>query len=149
VKSEYINGNLSVNLGEVLECLTLDEKLEIIEMLSCMDDVIKHVSDQILEGWTEGCSHGATGVGATFTTPLDKARFEVAKRSSASAKYIIERLEQSAIFEHAMCEQYRDWAIKMSHILFDNGLKCPPSPKISERKGYKIMLDETSTSKDV
>jgi hypothetical protein len=148
MRVKYVEGNLSVNLGEVLDCLTLEEKQEIIEMLACMDDVIKRVSDQIIEGWTEGCSHGSIGFGEEFHTPLDKARFEVAKRSGETAKDVIERLQRAAIFEHAVCDQYQSWAIKMSHILYDNGIQCPPSPNISERGKYKIVPVEDGKVKE-
>ena len=146
MKVEYLDGKICVDIGAILDALTLEEKQEIIEALACQDDIIKHVADQIIEGYTERSFHGCTGGGEDFSTPLDNARYQVAMRSGESARYVIERLRSAAVFEHSVCDQYQDWAIRLQNILLEKGIPCPRSPNIQERKGYEIVLNESEVS---
>ena len=68
-----------------------------IETLSCDDQIIKHVTDQILDGWTENyCSGGSCFIAShSPTTGLDYARREISKRSGELAKKEIEKLEKA------------------------------------------------------
>jgi hypothetical protein len=50
----------------------------VLESVACHDDVIRHVADQILEGWTENGNCGATYVEAEPQCALSIARRRVA-----------------------------------------------------------------------
>jgi hypothetical protein len=91
---KYENGNLIIDAHELFDHIDPDKRLEVVESLSCNDTIIKHVTDQLLDGWTENCFCGATGSGSVEPyTILDKAKREIAKRSGEVAKREIERLE--------------------------------------------------------
>lgn len=88
-------GQLKINAFELFEYLPKEKLLEFIESFSCIDEVIKHVTMQIIEGWTENYYHGGTACMASSTPlrGLDWATREVAKHSGEVAKKEIERLE--------------------------------------------------------
>jgi len=96
MKLEYKNGNLQFDFFEALEHIPAEQKPALLETLACDDVIIKHVTDQILEGWTENCLHEAISCSAGYSpqTGLDYARREIAKRSSEIAKKEIEKLEK-------------------------------------------------------
>lgn len=62
-----------------------------------METVIKYVTDQILDGWTEQSSHGYIDCTAQSnpSSAINVARREIAKRSSEIAKKEIEALENA------------------------------------------------------
>ncbi len=97
MKMEYKDGKIQIGLVPLLEYLTLEDKQDLIEALSCESDVIKHVADQILHGWTENGSHGATCVTASAAPcqGLDYVRRQVALLSSEVAKKEIESLQKA------------------------------------------------------
>lgn len=89
------------SMSELVDLMSDEQQLELIETLSCYDSVIKHVADQIsnAHGMTENgysgssvCSYGRY---AGSGTVLDKARYEVAKSASDSARRLIESQAQS------------------------------------------------------
>lgn len=91
------DGKLEFDLHSLLECAKDETRVELIESLSCDEAVIKHVVDQILDGWTESMFAGAT-VCEQEVSPrygLDFARREISKRSSEVAKQTIESLEKT------------------------------------------------------
>lgn len=51
MKAKITGRVLEIDIHEVLESLTLDEKRAVADSLACKDDVIKDVADQITEGW--------------------------------------------------------------------------------------------------
>jgi hypothetical protein len=93
MKLEIKEGKVIIDAFELLAELTGDEKIALVDSLSCQDEVIKHVSDQIVTGWTELSSHGSRGCSETPHTPLDKAIRYIADNSSELAKQEIQRLE--------------------------------------------------------
>ena len=89
-------GFLKIDLLDCLERLSLEEKKELIDTLSCGDDVIKNVVDQVLDGYTELGSHGSIAFAqATETFGLGWAKREIAKRSGEVAAKQIKALEES------------------------------------------------------
>lgn len=88
-------GNITLSFQDLLEHLPDADKVDLIEHLSCDDAVIKHVTDQILEGWTENSYHGSVSCEANAEPHrgLDWARRRVAKLASDVAKTEIEKLE--------------------------------------------------------
>lgn len=93
----YKEGKLQIDLHDLLDNVREGDLDEFLESISCNDKVIKHVTDQILDKWTENCYSG--GVACTADADprwgLDKAWREVAKRSGEVAKREIERLEDA------------------------------------------------------
>lgn len=93
---EYKEGKLQFNFREALESVPAEQRPELLEDLSCDDVIIKHVTDQILDGLTENGWSGCSWLSAQVSpqTGLDYARREVAKRSGEVAKKEIEKLEK-------------------------------------------------------
>ncbi len=98
-KSEIKDGALvvTVNLYEAFRAMPDEDKASFLDTLACDDGVIRLVSQQILDGWTDLCSHGGTqctDIHDVSSTPLSAAVREVAKRSGDVARKEIERLER-------------------------------------------------------
>lgn len=94
---KFKDGNLQIDLHDLLDSVKEEDLNEFLETVSCNDKVIKHVTDQILDKWTENCYRGGSFIdaGAEVYGGLDKAWREVAKRSGEVAKREIERLEEA------------------------------------------------------
>ena len=94
---EFKDGNLQIDLHDLLGSVKEEDLNEFFETVSCNDKVIKHVTDQILDKWTENCYSGGAACTADAAPiwGLDKAWREVAKRSGEVAKREIERLEEA------------------------------------------------------
>lgn len=89
------DGKLEFNLIDLFDNLPAETKIQLVESLSCDEAILKHVLDQLLDGWTENMYYGATALPeATPFWSLDKAKREVAKRAGEVAKAEIERLER-------------------------------------------------------
>lgn len=75
----------------LIDLMTAEDRAQVIESMSCYDDVVKHVADQICSphGWTENGFSGSSRCGedkyAGEGTALDKARYQVAMSASESA----------------------------------------------------------------
>lgn len=93
---KLVDGRLSLDIIWVLENLTNEEKVDLIETLSCEDAVINHISDQIIRGYTDQiyCGLRSLTISPDPTTALDKAIREISKASSELARKEIERLEE-------------------------------------------------------
>ena len=86
-------GKITIDAYELIDAFTGEEKLKLIECLACQDEVVKHVADQIIDGWTENGWHAGRGYSETPFTELDKARRFVAEHSGELASKEIKRLE--------------------------------------------------------
>lgn len=95
MKTTYSNGHFNLHLSALLDTLDDEAKRWAIEHLACENAVIKAVTEQILDGWTEDCSHGAKHCLAEAEPRwgLDWATRAVAKRAGEVAVKEIERLE--------------------------------------------------------
>lgn len=100
MKVKIEKGILCVNVADLLDNLDDEVKEDLIENLSCQDDVIKRVADQIFDGWTERCSYGPKSCSASEEprNGLDYAMRKFAKVDEL-AKKEIERLEESLKLE--------------------------------------------------
>lgn len=47
------DGKLEFELYDLLPSIKTEDKVKLIEDLSCDEQIIQHVVDQILDGWTE------------------------------------------------------------------------------------------------
>jgi hypothetical protein len=97
MKVRYEEGQIRLNLHDLLAYVQPDQKQELIESLACDDDIITFVTQQILDKYTEsGYSGGAYVVAcADPVRGLDWAWREVARRSGEVAQLEIERLERA------------------------------------------------------
>lgn len=93
----YKDGKIEFDFEDLLRSLDEKSKLQAAEHLACHDEIIKHVVDQILDGFTEDGSRGYRCFLSEEEpeTALDWACREIAKRSSEVAKKEIEILERS------------------------------------------------------
>jgi len=97
MNAEFKAGKITFELHDLLGQVSTEQKMEMIESMSCDDDVIKHVSAQIISRWTENGYAGGSACTASDapTMGLDWACREVAKHSGEIAKREIERLEDA------------------------------------------------------
>lgn len=102
------DGKLEIDISELLDRLSEDKKLELIESLSCQDSIIKHVSDQILTGFTENCYSGGIDYAVEQTSPLGKARQRVIELAPEVAQQEIDRLKRSAKNQEDQAKKYQD-----------------------------------------
>ncbi len=97
MNATYKKGKLEFDIQELLESIHGAEKVDLVEGLACDDEIIKHVSEQIINKWTENGYSGGVFCTASDnpTRGLDWAWREVAKKSGDVAKREIERLEKA------------------------------------------------------
>jgi hypothetical protein len=110
IKVKYDNGEITFNLVDLLEYVPKEQLAMHIEALSCNEQILAHVAEQIATGYTEwGYS------GGRFCTPepdensgtaLDKAIRRVAKASGEVAKNEIERLERALAYAEKSRDEY-------------------------------------------
>jgi hypothetical protein len=106
------DGELAIDLHSLLNQVSGEDKIALIESLSCDEEIIKHVTDQILEGFTENGYFGSTGFGESEPrTALDRARREIAKGASELAKEEIGAMENRVKSE-------KEWGPKIYGCLF-------------------------------
>lgn len=108
------DGKLELDIEDLLRQLPEDQKLALMESFSCDEVIIKHVTDQLLDGCTDNGFWGAGGVASDAPyTALDKAKREVAKRSGEVAKKEIEALECALAREKEQHKEIGDkyWAL--------------------------------------
>lgn len=108
MKATIQGDTLQIRLIELIEAIDPEQLRLFADSLACSDDVIRYVTQQILDKWTEHTSHGMTNYTARAepTTGLDWAWREVAKRSSEVAAREIERLEDALSKANERIEQF-------------------------------------------
>ena len=80
--------------NELIELINDDDKVDFMQSLACDDIIIKHVTDQLIFGCTEGGYHGSKGCNeAEPSTPLDIAKRVIAKSYSTFVSDEITSLE--------------------------------------------------------
>lgn len=97
IQVSYIKGTLILDLHSILEQVQPEQKREMLESLSCDDEVIDFVAQQIIGRWTESGYGGGSFVHA-LAAPyggLDKAWRDVAKASGDIARREVQRLEEA------------------------------------------------------
>ena len=87
-------GRLEIYVEDIFDNLPKNSVLELIERLSCSEIVIKHVADQLLEGWTENGYCGSMNINSlTPSTEISIARDKIAKGADILARNRILELE--------------------------------------------------------
>lgn len=131
--SKVENGNLTIDVHELLAGLFVEEKQVLAEALAISDDVIERVGQQIVTGWTEAGSHGFNDSDAADPTyPLGKAIRAVALGSGGVAARQVEDLSSTMRRQHAYHDQMQRWAWTMYHAMQDarrDGRACPCPPE--------------------
>jgi len=96
--------------NDILELMDDKDKIDLIESLSCYNEVIKHVADQLVFGCTKNGSHGwiSSGWNKNHGSALEKARNEIAKSASGQAKERIEYLEHELSKKCKLIEELED-----------------------------------------
>jgi hypothetical protein len=117
-------GQLTIDISVLLDSLSPEDKIELIETLACQDTIIKHVSDQILTGWTENCYSGGTGYSIEGHTPLDLARKSVIQLAPEVARQEIERLKRFAKNQEENADKYSSAYYKLYNA-WPEGFKKP------------------------
>ena len=93
MKSEIKGRKICVEIWDIFANLSKDDKLDLIEHLSCEDEIIHRVADQLIHGYTNDGSCGGSYCDPSELTVLDKYKRLVAKSASERAKKEIENLE--------------------------------------------------------
>lgn len=115
IEAKLVNDDLTLNIVDILSSLTGEQEQQLIEQLSCSDTIIKHVSDQIINGSTcEGYS-GFISCDAGTSTALDHAVRAVAKSSSELATSEIESLELALKRATARADEYTNKYYDLIH----------------------------------
>lgn len=73
------------------DLLSTEERQELIESLSCHDEIIEAVMQQVLDGYTENGFCGWTS--PSLNSPVQKARLRIANESDYAVRCTIEQLE--------------------------------------------------------
>ena len=127
------NGKLIVDVVELLDGLTADEKMELADTLAITDHVIEHVTQQIITGWTDAGTHGCNDSDdAEPMYPLGKAIRAIALGAGGVAAQQVKDLVAAMRRQHAYHAQVRKWAWQMWHAMNDarrDGAGCPEPPE--------------------
>jgi hypothetical protein len=119
MKVTYTDGELSLNLVDVIHEMTDEEQLLLVESLSCQSSIIEFVGQQITKGWThEGGLRGGRYWGdAEPCTPLDKIMREIANKSGEIAEKEIKRLCDLVKFQEEQLKNRNDeyYALKRKY----------------------------------
>ena len=73
------------------DLLSTEQRQDLIESMSCHNDIIKAVMEQVLDGYTENGFCGQTS--SHINTPIQEARKRIAKESDEAIRRTIEGLE--------------------------------------------------------
>ncbi len=101
MKAKITKDGLCIDISTLLDSIAPEDKTELIKHIACDDQVIRDVSAQILDGWTEDGWHGSRNTEAQADTEnryapaIDVVRRDFAKRSGEVAKREIEQLEKA------------------------------------------------------
>jgi len=111
---KFKDGKIEIDMMELMKGMIDSQKEQIIESLACDCDVIKFVTQQIIDGFTENGFFGSSLCTASHapTYGLDWAKREVAKASGEVAKREIEALEKALKNSN---ERYFDLANERAH----------------------------------
>lgn len=97
------NGNIVINVYDLIGDLRDEDRAQIIDALACRDEVIDEVMNQVIDRFTTMGSHAGTTYGGNpdAVRGLDGARMRIAKASSEIAVQEIESLGKALAREKA------------------------------------------------
>lgn len=96
VAFELNEGKVIIDVNYLIDAMSDQAKLDLVERLAVEDAVIKHVVDQLVEGLTENCYGGSRLCGSSVepSLPLDIAHRRIAEASGDIANAEIESLKR-------------------------------------------------------
>lgn len=125
MNTKYKDGKIEFDFNDLLDRMDTEGKLAMIENLACENDIIDHVTAQIIDGWTENGSYGSISCTASENPyfGLDKAWRDVSRKADVVAQREISRLEKALKYKgeslqeanesnaqlRAALDQYRRW----------------------------------------
>lgn len=111
MRLELKDGNIVINTHDLLENMPADSLVELIQSLACQEAVVKHVADQIIDGWTDDGYYAARSVAKSEepNTALDTAIRRIAENSSEVArKEISEMGETIKSLKNQLCDSWNE-----------------------------------------
>lgn len=101
MKIDIENGKIIFDVDDLMRQIPDDKVRGIVEVLSCNEELIDFVMEQVFGAWTENGYYSGRAVIATEdpTCALDRACRRVAKESGDVAKKEIEKLEKALAYE--------------------------------------------------
>ncbi|HBS81044.1 MAG: hypothetical protein CMK99_13465 [Pseudomonas sp.] len=111
VAFELNEGKVVIDVNYLLDAMSDQAKLDLVERLAVEDVVIKHVVDQIVEGLTENCYGGSRLCGSSVepSLPLDIAHRRIAEASGEIASAEIASLKRElASTSERLCSAYAE-----------------------------------------
>ena len=131
-------GLLKIDIAEMFDGMTMEDKRKLADSLSIYDDIIEDVVSQVIDGWTELGSHGAEDCEkAEPYYPLGKAIRRIALGADAVAAKQVDALVQSLKWQEAHRKRTEEWAWQMYHSMnnaHSNGSACPLPPAWPEAR---------------
>ena len=116
----FKDGKISFDAYDLFNAMTEEQKLDLVERLSCEDVVIKRVAEQIFDGLTENGHSGSFGSGSPhYSTPLMNANLRVANEAGEVAKSEIATLQWKYEHAHAQSEKYSNAYFELLHYAED------------------------------
>ena len=103
--------------NELIELISDEDKVDFMQSLACDDIIIKHVTDQLIDGCTKGGYHGSSVWSSESepSTPLDIARRAIAKSYSKFALDEITSLESSLKRSNESKDEYMNKYYDLLH----------------------------------
>jgi hypothetical protein len=149
---KWVGGKLEIDPRELIDFLidgiNEGDRSVFFDALATNDYVMKQIAEQLLGGLTENGSEASIGIG-WMGTPLDKARLEVAKRSSEGAARVISRLMTYYKIYEDNYRTYHSFACTLHTMLHDLkdelklNIQIPEFPKHKPTYGYYALEDGT------
>ena len=115
--AKFEGSRISFDIQDVLNAMSCEDKLLLIESMSCDTLIIDHVASQIIDGLTESgyCSGVSVITRADVYFGLDKAIRNIARASGEIAKKEIERLEHALRNAEKTIQAYQEAEFARSH----------------------------------
>jgi hypothetical protein len=116
MKIEIENSKLVIDIYELIEQLSTEQKLHVADAISVQDDVIQYIMDQVFDGITDLCSHAADDSDRLKPNwPLGKFKREIALRAGDVAQKQVKSLIETLKRKEAYHKEINDWAWAMYH----------------------------------
>lgn len=116
MNTKYEKGNIIFDFSEILDRMDAESKRNLVQHLACDDDIVRHVCDQVCDGWTEDGWHGTTsGPCVEPWTPLDIMARKIAEKSSEIAAREIKRLCEQLQFEKDQGDKLRNENFRLKY----------------------------------
>lgn len=113
---EFKDGKISFDAYDLLSAMSDEQKLDLVERLSCEEIVIKHVAEQIFDGLTENGHCGAFSCGSPKnTTALMDARMRVANEAGEVAASQLSGLQYKYENAHKLYGEYMNAYFELLH----------------------------------